>query len=156
MRPLALRGSARQTAPQQTHVPSPTCSPQRCHHRRYIFAVNHAKARDIHIVLWEEFQLGPACIIVPFVLLAIVLFVWGRTHSSNTLEQWARDNGFKLLSVDRRTMFRGSFSWTTSEGQEVFRITVRDQHGNTRSGYVRVGGHLLGQLSDRIDVRWDS
>jgi hypothetical protein len=100
--------------------------------------------------------LEPICIIVPLVLVAVVFFILQRTQSSNRLDQWADEHGYELLSVERRSTFRGGFSWTTSEGQEVFRVTVRDQNGEERSGYVRVGGHLLGQLSDRIDVKWDS
>ena len=96
-----------------------------------------------------------ACIIVPFVILAFVLYAWRLSHSSDRLQTWASENGYTLVSVERRQMFRGGYSFTTGKGQEVFRVTVRDGEGRTRSGYVRVGGWVMGQLSDNIDVKWD-
>jgi hypothetical protein len=97
-----------------------------------------------------------ACLVVAIILLIIIMVVWQKTASSDRLGQWAQTQGYELLSVERRSMFRGGFSWTTSKGQEVFRITIRDQDGHVRKGYVRVGGYVLGQLSDNIDVKWDS
>jgi hypothetical protein len=115
--------------------------------------LNHAKDG---ILFREDSFMEPVCIIVPLIGVAIVTFIFQRTQSTSRLDQWANEQGYKLLFVERRNMFRGGFSWTTSNCQEVFRITVRDQTGQERSGYVRVGGHMLGQLSDRIDVKWDS
>ena len=91
-----------------------------------------------------------------FIGLAVAMWFWQISHSRDRLDAWAAENGFELLSRERRLMFRGSFTWTSGKGQEVFYVTLRDAAGRTRAAYVRVGGWLLGQLSDTIDVRWDS
>jgi len=87
--------------------------------------------------------------------LAVAMMVWHFRRSRNIAQQWAQDNGFELLSAERRFAFRGPFWWRTSKGQEVFRITVRDTGGRVRSGYLRVGGWVVGLLSDQADIKWD-
>ena len=87
--------------------------------------------------------------------IAIALAAWHYTRSTEMLKAWAQSKGLTLINSKRRFLRRGSFFWTTSKGQEVFYVTVRDAHGNRRSGYVRVGGWFVGMLSDNVEVRWD-
>ena len=72
------------------------------------------------------------------------------------LDRWAKANGFEVVSQERCWFFKGPFFWTGTRGQEVYRVTVRDGEGRTRSGYVRCGGYWLGVLSEHAEVRWDA
>ena len=45
--------------------------------------------------------------------------------------------------------------WTSSRGQTVYCVTVEDEQGNQRHGWVRCGSWLFGLLSDNVDVRWE-
>jgi hypothetical protein len=80
---------------------------------------------------------------------------WHYSRSDSLLRQWAERNGYGLVSQDHRYLVRGPFFWTTSRGQTVYRVTVEDEGGNRRSGWVRCGSWLLGLLSDQVEVRWD-
>ena len=96
-----------------------------------------------------------------FVLILVVsAFVigsiqWRIERSRSVLEQWRSKNGFEILHSEHRNLFRGPFSWTTSRGQTVYYVRVRDDKGKERSGWIRCGGWILGVMTDKVDVRWD-
>ena len=90
-----------------------------------------------------------------FAFLAISSITWHFSRSRSILEQWAAKNGFKILHREYRTIFRGPFSAFTTRGQTVYYVTIRDQQGVERSGWVRCGGILFGLLVDKADVQWD-
>jgi hypothetical protein len=99
-------------------------------------------------------EAGAALLFILFFI--VVLFVlWCHiSRSWKIVKQWAHDNDMELIEVQRRFLRRGPY-WCTGNCQDVFRVTVRDGSGQERSGYVRVGGWLLGLLSDQVDVEWD-
>ncbi len=93
-----------------------------------------------------------------FILLIIVTIaalILKTSRSQSLLDQWAQQNGFRIVNSERRMLMRGPMFLTTTKGQEVYYVTVEDQAGKVRSGYVRCGGKMLGMLSDNVDVRWD-
>ena len=83
---------------------------------------------------------------------AIMFSVMRYDKGRQLLEDWARDNGYTLIECQRRTLFRGPYFLTTSKSQLVYQIVVEDAAGVRRSGYARVGGYMLGMLSDKVDV----
>ena len=90
-----------------------------------------------------------------FLIAAIALTIWHGARAQSMLENWAAVEGYRIVSCERRTFRRGPFFFTSGKGHEVYRITVEDQSGQIKSGYIRCGGFLFGLLSDRVDVRWD-
>ena len=99
---------------------------------------------------------GAAILILPvLLLLAVAGLAWHFSRSRSLLEQWAMENGYELLHTEHRNLFRGPFFWTSSKGQTVYYVKVRDRNGATRSGWVRCGGWWLGLLSDKTEVRWE-
>ena len=90
-------------------------------------------------------------------VLAIVVLslMWHFGRSQTILQQWADQNGYRIIDQRYRNFFKGPFFWTTSRGQTVYSVTVEDDHGRRRTGWVRCGGWFLGLLSDHVDVRWD-
>ena len=93
--------------------------------------------------------------ILAVVAFAACLITWHFSRSRSVLEQWAHDHGFRILHSEYRNFSKGPFFWTSSKGQTVYYVTVRDGSGNVRSGWVRCGGWLLGLMSDKAEVRWD-
>jgi hypothetical protein len=81
---------------------------------------------------------------------------WQVSRSRALLRDWAARHGFEILESELRPLRRGPFFWTSSKGQTVYRVTVRDGQGAVRSGWVRCGGWWLGLFSDKTDVRWDT
>jgi hypothetical protein len=87
-------------------------------------------------------------------LVALALW-WHYTRSAALLERWAEENEFTIADRRLRHLFRGPFTWTTAEGQTVYRVTVLDRFGRVRSGWVRCGSFTFGMFSDKVRVRWD-
>jgi hypothetical protein len=94
-------------------------------------------------------------IIVVVIAVAIVSAVFHFSRAASILETWAARNGFRILASERCWFWRGPFFFRTSKSQEVYRVTIQDGSGQTRSGYVRCGGFFLGMFSDQADVVWD-
>lgn len=89
------------------------------------------------------------------VIFAIVMVTWHFSRSNSLLQQWAEQNGYRVVHQEYRTFFKGPFFWTSSKNQTVYYVTVEDAHGQQRKGWVRCGGWFLGLLSDNVDVAWD-
>jgi hypothetical protein len=88
--------------------------------------------------------------------IASISIVWHYSRARSLLEHWADERGFRILDSQYRYVRRGLFFWTTSKGQAVYFVTVRDRNGDVRSGYVRCGSWFLGLLSDKVEVRWET
>jgi hypothetical protein len=80
---------------------------------------------------------------------------WRISRSRFLLEQWAVKNGFDILHSESRDLFQGPFFWTTSRGQTVFYVRVRDDQGRERSGWIRFGGWITGLWTDKSEVKWE-
>ena len=87
------------------------------------------------------------------VVVASTAFHYSRAQT--LFDRFLTQNGFRLLKKEHRTFFRGPYFFTPGKGSEVYYVTVEDRQRQVRRGYVRVGGGLLGMLSDNIDVIWD-
>jgi hypothetical protein len=91
----------------------------------------------------------------PIALVGLILF-WQFSRSRSLLQDWAAQNGFEILKSEFRFFRRGPFFWTSSKGQTIYYVTVRDAQGSVRSGWVRCGGWWLGLWSNKTEVRWDA
>jgi len=93
---------------------------------------------------------------IPLLALMLVAAVWfGRSGGSRAgLNRWARNCGYRLLTVERRYLDRGLFPERVPRGLGVFHVTVEDGQGNVRRGYVRCSIGILGLLSEEATVRW--
>ena len=93
--------------------------------------------------------------VVVVVSLMVLSWAWGTSRGTSLLEGWAQSHGLQILSQEECLFFKGPFFWTSSKGQRVYRVSVRDREGFDRQGYVRCGGFWLGMMSDNVEVRWD-
>ena len=97
-------------------------------------------------------------IILGFVIASIVvlLVAWHNQRSQQLLREWAARHGYHILRSERRNFRTGPFFWTTSKSQVVYYIEILDEQGVRRAGWVRCGGWLLGQLTDQVEVAWET
>jgi hypothetical protein len=102
-----------------------------------------------------------ACALFLLVLAVVVIFalsayaVGTYRHAARLLDQWAADNNYRIIESDRRYLRKGPFTWTSSQSQIIYRVTVQDPIGNIRHGWVRCGSYLLGAWQNAMDVRWE-
>lgn len=97
----------------------------------------------------------PPVLVVGIIVLAIASAIWHQRRSKDMVRDWARSNGYRIVSAERRYLRRGPFWWRSSKGQEVFYVVVQDTDGSRHGAYLRCGGFLLGTLSDEVTVEWD-
>ena len=102
----------------------------------------------------NDIDLVAAAISVCLVIVGIVL--WHSSRSRSILEQWAEKENYQILEKEYRIFRRGSFFWTSSKGQVVYYVKIRDSHGVIRSGLVRCGSWWAGVFSDKTEVKWNS
>ena len=95
------------------------------------------------------------CGLIVVGVVVIASFAWTQSRSRSVIELWAEANQFQIISSEERYFSRGPFFWTTSKGQTVYYITVRDAAGHLRSGWIRCGSWWGGLFSDQAEVRWD-
>jgi hypothetical protein len=86
---------------------------------------------------------------------AVAMAIWRYMRSDQILSHWAQDNGYEIVSSERRWLRRGPYFFWTSEGQDVYYVTVRTPDGQLRRGWVRCGSWFCGVLSNAAEVQWD-
>lgn len=88
--------------------------------------------------------------------IAVGALVWAQHEKAvKALHRWVQITGFQIVSAQKRYLRTGPFFLNSTSGQFVFRIVVRDHSGTERIGWLRVGGPLIGVLSDETDIVWD-
>src|SRR5690349_5538130 len=76
---------------------------------------------------------------VPLLVLAAAVAVSFKMAGGSRigLRRWAKANGYRLVASDRRYLDRGPFPEHAPRGLGVFHVTVEDESGRRRDGYVR-------------------
>ena len=92
--------------------------------------------------------------IAVFAFVGLMLW-WHFSRSAFLLEQWAGKNGYRIVSREHRYIRKGPFFWTSPRGRTVYYVTVEDEQGNQRHGWVRCGSWFFGLVSDHVEVRWE-
>jgi hypothetical protein len=98
----------------------------------------------------------PIIVFIIFVIVGIAAIAWHCSRSRSLLQQWASGNGYVILHREYRNVVKGPFFWTSSKGQTVYYVKIRDREGNVRTGWVRCGSWWLGLMSDKTEVRWEN
>lgn len=111
--------------------------------------------------LFRHPYLAALCILLLLAAAVVFLYLvfahinnWFEARSELALRQWARSANYDLLKHERK-LDPGPFSWLTTWCQTVFHVTVVDDRGHTRRGWVRCGNMLIGVVSLKAEVRWD-
>lgn len=91
------------------------------------------------------------------VFLVVLLFSmrWQRFRLQRILKHWTQTNGYEILSSEYRLFRHGPFSWTISNGQPVYFVTIWTAEGTIRRGWVRCGSFLWGTYANVATVRWE-
>jgi hypothetical protein len=110
------------------------------------------------VFLWHQ----PASTIlysVSFAVLAISVFIgWSwmfHARAKAIVQKWAAEHRYEVLQFES-PFHTGAFNvLTTSHGQIVYCVTIRDGAGRERKAWVRCGSYIGGVLfSHAIEVRW--
>ena len=88
-------------------------------------------------------------------VLVVVHLRWSRWRSISLLRRWALENGVQLLNAQRRGVRNGPFLWSSYSGQTVYRVTIRDREGRTKTAWARCGGSSFGLIRPEVLVVLD-
>ena len=100
----------------------------------------------------EQLELS---VLLVFLILVFVLLRWNYSRARRILEHWAQNNGYEILSSERRVFRKGPFFWTANNGQEVYFVMIRTSEGKTQRGWVCCGSWFWGTFVDTTKVRWE-
>jgi len=109
-----------------------------------------------HLSIKTTASLAGALLLAIFAIAAFIAFNWLlETKAQSIFQNWAREQGYTVLRF-QRAFLSGAFSfWTTSRGQVVYFITIRDNQGAERNACVRCGSFGGGILfNNKIEVKW--
>jgi hypothetical protein len=84
------------------------------------------------------------CLVVALVALQVL-------RVGTPVEQWARANGYKLISEHREASASVKIMGIPRQMRQVHRIIVRDAEGRKRSGRLE----WTGEPQDPMHVRWE-
>ena len=87
-------------------------------------------------------------------LLGVLFWLHRRAHtrSRRNLQRWVDDHGYSLVTAKTAWFRKGLYTWTSARDQIVFRISVLDERGQDRTGWVRCGSRFKGAaFSDDIE-----
>jgi hypothetical protein len=89
--------------------------------------------------------------------LALSLVAWTIRRLSPPpllVRRWADDNAFRIVSCEFRMFSKGPFgSRALGRGSSVYRVHVRDQHGEPHIGWVLC---IAEWGAGRTEVEWDA
>lgn len=86
---------------------------------------------------------------------SIGLTLWAHERASDMLDKWAQRNQYQIEKRERRSFFKGPFFWTTGRGQYVYRVIVRDDRGQERVAWVKLGSWIFGIWQEQVQVIWE-
>ncbi len=89
--------------------------------------------------------------------LLLGLIVFSVVRSRRLIREWAKSNGFALISAEHRIFRTGPFGTWLYTGFlpcTVWLVAIEYAPGRQRKAWIRCGRVFLGLLSNRIDIRW--
>ena|SRR5664279_5836681 len=95
----------------------------------------------------EGFLAGIGLLLFMVVLIGVV--IWTFVRANQILDNWAGENGYKILSRKYRPFAK------LSGRQNVYHVAVIDENGNERGGQVCCGDYWFGVFINKATVKWD-
>ena len=91
---------------------------------------------------------------LPFIF-CVLLPWWMVRRARRFLGNWAKRNGYEVVSTSARWLRKGPYFLLASGNQIVLRITVVDSSDDVRTGFACCGSLWKGVFIDEVDVTWD-
>jgi hypothetical protein len=92
-------------------------------------------------------------IFLSFAVVVAIAFFFHYRWARRRLEEWALENGIRILHHQYRILIRGPFNCFGK--YSVFRVVVADERGGQKTGWVRLGGYFIGLWSRDSQVLWE-
>lgn len=90
-------------------------------------------------------------------LVVVAYIIWSVKNwggANKHVAAWAKANGYRLIKSEPARFDKGPFLHSTDR-HSVYRVTVEDK-GSRRTAWIRFDTGLMGTMSEKAEVRWDS
>lgn len=91
-----------------------------------------------------------------FIVFAFWMIRWQYSKADRLLETWAARNNYELIEKQDANFGDGPMGRRGSKTYVKYRIKVKDDNGNIKTGIVFLGNENTGVLSDEVRVEWDN
>lgn len=78
-------------------------------------------------------------LVVGLLFLGFFLVASENVRHENQIKQWAADNNYSVITVERCFMDKGPWWFVDSDNESVYRAFVLDKHDNKRLSYFKFG-----------------
>src|SRR5512136_1307150 len=95
-------------------------------------------------------------LIVAMAAAGVALNFVGGSSCEERLSKWVAEHHYSLVSVTKRSLGGGNpwGLWGTGRGTRFYEVTIVDDAGVSRVGWVRIRAGIRGIGTGRLDVRW--
>jgi len=102
----------------------------------------------------------PEDTLVLMVFLATAIGIFGVLFYSSKIDSlinnWAEENGYKIVSKQTKSLSMGPFSSSPKLGQRVFYVEVVDKAGNKKHAWIRCYTRWTEISPSNVEVKWDN
>ena len=97
-------------------------------------------------------------ILVIFISTAIAIFgvLFYSSKIDSLINNWAEENGYKIVSKQTKSFSMGPFSSSPKLGQRVFYVEVIDKAGNKKQAWIRCYTRWTEISPSKVEVQWDN
>ncbi len=88
----------------------------------------------------------------------LVIWIKHRSHKASYLiKKWTGQNNYEILDKEYRFLSKGPFFFPTRGLHMVYYVTVKDNEGRVRNGWIKIGDWFFGMLfTETVKVEWDT
>src|SRR6266545_4555408 len=104
-----------------------------------------------HILTAPLWMLVAGALVVGTVM-GIALLSHADRRWREVLSLWLQKNGYRLESADYRVLRLGPFMWTSRRGHAVFYVSLIQQDGVRRQGWIRLSEPFGGPVDGKVEV----
>ncbi len=79
----------------------------------------------------------------------------GRKYQEAQLQAWAEENHYKMIDSKGAAFWEGPKAWLRSKNQHAYRITVQDEQGRRRQGWI-LFGDAWGMAPNKAEWNFDN
>jgi len=88
-------------------------------------------------------------------IVALYLVAYESNNSKESLKEWAMDNNYQIIEQKLYPHLFTPFYLSSSKLQVVYKVRIKDESGNEKEGWVRLGSRWTGLRKKQYKVIWN-
>ena len=92
-------------------------------------------------------------VVLVMALNAWLFYHWAKS-SDHVIREWAEEQGYRILEMERRSGLRKPYNRTISSQMQKIYYVLIDDNGEKREAFIRLGSLILGVVRNKFQIRW--